>query len=141
MDRYFRSMTVLRHDRSDALRYETFSDVVLAGLGDSRPNLYQGAQRIMEKKLKLAPDGYVTTWFELAPDALTNAPHFWTLSVWWRSRKGDHHHSIWGESLPSPHDTRSVLFGLARRMVVENHGVPEKHAVLSFDCSPSMLAN
>ncbi|MFD3908984.1 hypothetical protein ACFXOL_29440 [Streptomyces californicus] len=141
MNRYFRSMTVLRRDRSGALHYETFSDVVLAGLGDSRPSLYQEAQQIMEKKLRLTPDGYVTTWFDLAPDILTTDPLFWTLSVWWRSSEGDHHSSIWGESLPELHDTRSGMFELARRMAVKNNGVPTKHAVLSFACSPSALDN
>jgi len=145
MKRYFRGLTVARPYHG-TLQYRTFADVVVADPADTRPGLYHQAQQIATKKFGLSSGDYVTTWFDLAPDALaddcTPGPPgalFWTLSVWWQDRGRGNHHCVWGESLPGPHDTRSGLFSLARRTAVEHNKVPEEHAVLSFSCGPSLL--
>ncbi|MFZ3476027.1 hypothetical protein ACODT4_44355 [Streptomyces sp. 2.9] len=139
--RYFRGITVAL---PDAPRYRTLTDVVLAGSEDTQSDLYRSAQQRAEKEFGLKADRYATTWFELSPDVLVPSdgpplPLFWTLALGWHERAGHRQSSIWGDTLALPHDTRSGLLNLVRRMAVKDHGVREDHAVLSFTCGPARL--
>ncbi|MFG3429589.1 hypothetical protein [Streptomyces californicus] len=139
--RFFRGITV---GLPYAPHFRTITDVVPTGPAAARPDLFHGAQRRAEAKFGLRPDGYATTWFDLSPDALgsLDEPHlpiFWTLTLGWRDRSGDHQRSLHGEALAGQNDTRSGLLALVRRMNVNKNGIPENHGVLSFTCGPSRL--
>lgn len=142
-DRYFRGITV---GVSRAPHFRTHTDVVVTGPADTRPDLFHGAQRRAEEEFGLKPSGYSTTWFDLSPDVLVPLdapplPVFWTLAVGWMNRSGGHGQcSVYGESLALPHDTRSGLLAMVRRMNVKEGRFPENHGVLSFSCGPGLLS-